>query len=178
MTSGNTNPIIGPDLNASRSLLDEKLYRQILLPNGLRAVLISDVPALKKISKKSTLVDTKSENSDVDDLVEVEHCGDNLIEVSDDDNDSDVSGNACNNSSECQIESDDDIDDDDEMSVMSDDDDDDDDESDGNEEGGERRAAGAILVGAGSYHDPPNVAGLAHFLGKFKCVLVLLDTKR
>jgi hypothetical protein len=36
----------GPDLNVSRSPLDKKLYRQILLPNGLRAVLISDTLAM------------------------------------------------------------------------------------------------------------------------------------
>lgn len=37
---------IGPDLNESRAPLDKKLYRQILLPNGLRAVLISDTLAM------------------------------------------------------------------------------------------------------------------------------------
>jgi len=36
----------GPDLNESRSLLDKKVYRQILLPNGLRCVLVSDTLAL------------------------------------------------------------------------------------------------------------------------------------
>ena len=37
---------MGPDLNASRTPLDKKVYRQILLPNGLRAVLISDTLAM------------------------------------------------------------------------------------------------------------------------------------
>lgn len=36
----------GPDLNSSKSPLDKKLYRQILLPNGLRALLISDTIAM------------------------------------------------------------------------------------------------------------------------------------
>jgi nardilysin len=39
-------PIIGPDLNSSRPALDKKLYRQILLPNGLRCCLIQDVFAV------------------------------------------------------------------------------------------------------------------------------------
>ena len=36
----------GPDLNPSRSPFDKKVYKQILLPNGLRAVLISDTIAM------------------------------------------------------------------------------------------------------------------------------------
>ena len=42
------NVVVGPDLNESRPPLDKKLYRQILLPNGLRAVLISDTLALQQ----------------------------------------------------------------------------------------------------------------------------------
>lgn len=38
--------IEGPDLNCSRSPYDKKNYRQILLPNGLRVVLVSDVVAM------------------------------------------------------------------------------------------------------------------------------------
>ena len=37
---------IGPDLNISRSPFDKKEYRQIMLPNGLRVVLICDVVAM------------------------------------------------------------------------------------------------------------------------------------
>eukprot|EP00977_Amphora_coffeiformis_P009566 scaffold2204_cov166-Amphora_coffeaeformis.AAC.26 len=37
---------IGPDLNPSRTALDHKLYRQILLPNGMRCVLIQDTIAM------------------------------------------------------------------------------------------------------------------------------------
>jgi nardilysin len=40
--SSDNNVLVGPDLNDSRPPLDKRLYRQILLPNGLRAVLISD----------------------------------------------------------------------------------------------------------------------------------------
>jgi nardilysin len=36
----------GPDLNPTKSQLDPKLYRQILLPNGLRCVLIQDTIAM------------------------------------------------------------------------------------------------------------------------------------
>lgn len=38
--------IEGPDLNPSKSPFDKKEYRQILLPNGLRVVLISDTLAM------------------------------------------------------------------------------------------------------------------------------------
>lgn len=41
-----SNVLVGPDLNSSRTPLDRKLYRQILLPNGLRALLISDTTAM------------------------------------------------------------------------------------------------------------------------------------
>jgi nardilysin len=36
----------GPDLNASRNPFDKKEYRHILLPNGLRALLVSDTVAM------------------------------------------------------------------------------------------------------------------------------------
>jgi nardilysin len=39
---------VGPDLNASRSPFDKKEYRQIMLPNGLRVVLICDVVAMRQ----------------------------------------------------------------------------------------------------------------------------------
>jgi nardilysin len=38
--------ILGPDLNESRSPFDKKVYRQILLPNGLRVLLVSDTIAM------------------------------------------------------------------------------------------------------------------------------------
>jgi nardilysin len=38
--------IRGPDLNATRGELDKKLYRQILLPNGIRCLLIQDTVAM------------------------------------------------------------------------------------------------------------------------------------
>lgn len=40
------NVVLGPDLNDSKPPLDKKLFRQILLPNGLRAVLVSDTVAM------------------------------------------------------------------------------------------------------------------------------------
>ena len=46
MDTSTNNVVIGPDLNESRPPLDKKEYRQILLPNGLRAVLVSDTVAM------------------------------------------------------------------------------------------------------------------------------------
>ncbi len=45
-SSTNQDVIEGPDLNPSKSPFDKKEYRQILLPNGLRIVLISDTVAM------------------------------------------------------------------------------------------------------------------------------------
>jgi len=43
------NVLYGPDVNSSKPPLDKKLYRQILLKkNGLRVLLISDVPAINQ----------------------------------------------------------------------------------------------------------------------------------
>ena len=114
MSENNAGIQIGPDLNPSRSPLDKKLYRQILLPNGLRCVLISDTVAMKQ-----------KDNSLYDDYDDDEY------ESSDDDNgeEKDV--------------------DDDEMEEEND---------------GLRNAAAAMVVGVGSYYDPPEVQGLAHFL--------------
>jgi secreted Zn-dependent insulinase-like peptidase len=39
---------VGPDLNGSRTALDHKVYRQIVLPNGLRCVLIQDTLAMNQ----------------------------------------------------------------------------------------------------------------------------------
>jgi len=108
--------IIGPDLNSSRSATDKKLYRQIMLANGLRCVLISDTIALRQ-----------QENS----LFEQEY------ESTEDESSSDESENKNDDNSDEESE----------------------------EEGtGLRNAAAAMVVGAGSYYDPEEVQGLAHFL--------------
>lgn len=73
-------------------------------------------------------------------------------------------GDCCSDSSEDESDESDcedgDDDDDDDDSPSSEDDDDDDDY----DEDGIRKAATALLVNVGSYHDPPNLQGLAHFL--------------
>lgn len=62
--SSETGEVIeGPDLNESRAPLDKKLYRQILLPNGLRAVLVSDTTAMHQAPYHGTYHDENSESS-------------------------------------------------------------------------------------------------------------------
>jgi nardilysin len=67
----------GPDLNASRSPFDKKLYRQILLPNGLRVVLVSDTVALTQSYNSGGIYpddgdDEDDSSDDVDDEEEEE----------------------------------------------------------------------------------------------------------
>jgi nardilysin len=52
--------IKGPDLNPTRGHLDKKLYRQILLPNGLRCLLVEDVLA----AHNSSPLDYEEEEDD------------------------------------------------------------------------------------------------------------------
>ena len=129
--------LIGPDIDHTNSALDKKLYRQILFPNGLRVMLIQDTPAMHQLSH---------------DRYSHLHYDDN------DNDDDDGSGRA--------IEEDDE-----EMehlnvkgaqdgdlhnhSADDEEDDDDDDEPDGI-----RKAAAAMVVGCGSFYDPPDVMGL------------------
>ena len=59
---------IGPDLNASRSPLDKKLYRQVILKsNGLRCVLVSDVPAMSAAASRGEDLFADSDDDDDDD---------------------------------------------------------------------------------------------------------------
>ena len=113
-SEGDKNVQIGPDLNPSRSPLDKKLYRQILLPNGLRCVLISDTVAMRQ--RENLVYD---DDDDYEDESEEEQLADNEEY---------------------------------------------DDESFEEEGDGLRKAAAAMVVGVGSYYDPPHVQGLAHFL--------------
>lgn len=103
--------ILGPDLNASKTPLDKKLYRQILLPNGLKAVLISDTVAMHQ--SPPMLYDDYDDEEDSHEEEEEEE---------------------------------------------------DSDEEDEEEEEGLREAAAALVVGAGSFMDPPHAQGMAHFL--------------
>jgi nardilysin len=80
------NVIVGPDLNDTKSPFDKKLYRQILLPNGLRAVLVSDTVAMAQAHNEGGLHhgddDDDDDYSDDDDEEEQEQ--DKDTESSDD----------------------------------------------------------------------------------------------
>jgi nardilysin len=114
--------IVGPDLNPSKAPLDKKVYRQILLQNGLRAVLISDVAAMNQIQSDG---------------------GGRMYNDDDDDDDEEEEETPLQEDSE---------------------DDDDDDEKSGGEAPWLRDAAAALTVGVGSFSDPSDCQGLAHFL--------------
>ena len=127
--------LVGPDLNESRNPFDKKEYRHILLPNGLRALLLSDTVAMAQ--------EKDSENSGGDNDIqqtdtEVEHDGGESDSVEDSEGDDDQ---------------DEDVDDEEDEG---------DEESE--EGGGIRSAAASMIVGVGSMYDPPEVQGLSHFL--------------
>ena len=63
-TTTETSAIDGPDLNSSRSPYDKKLYRQILLPNGLRCVLISDTLAMTQAFNSGGLFSEEDDDTD------------------------------------------------------------------------------------------------------------------
>ena len=91
----------GPDLNPSRTPFDKKKYRTVLLPNGLRALLIHDVVAMHQedhIFKEQAYAAEDDYSTDEESLP------------------------------------------------------------------GLRNAAVAVVVGCGSFFDPPECQGLAHFL--------------
>ena len=80
----NDEVIVGPDLNKSRTPLDKKLYRQIILKkNGLRAVLISDTVAM---GQQQTYYDDESMEGGEEDGEE-EDDGDDGMEVDEEDDD-------------------------------------------------------------------------------------------
>ncbi len=119
----NDDVIVGPDLNSSRTPLDKKLYRQIIIKkNGLRVVLISDTVAM--IHQDNFEYDSESEEEDDDDDDPVVDAQNGADEPGDDDSEDD----------------------------------------DSLEDDGLRKAAAALVVGAGSFHDPPFAQGMAHFL--------------
>lgn len=121
-TSNNdqTGVILGPDLNATKSPLDKKLYRHITLPNGLKCVLICDTVAMRQRKLEGHYDDDDYSMDDGDD------------EESTMDHDHDDDDDASNDSS--------------------------------NDDKGLRKAATALSVNVGSYHDPPYLQGLSHFL--------------
>jgi hypothetical protein len=133
--SNDNGVVIGPDLHPP--VLDKKLYRQILLPNGLRCVLIEDVLAAPP---------TLGEDDDDDDDESISANSEKHITKHAHDHDEDCQNN------DGEQEEEDDVHDED-----------DDEEDDGNDSG-LRDAAVCIVVGAGSMYDPPECQGLAHFL--------------
>eukprot|EP00957_Ditylum_brightwellii_P196370 14961719-Ditylum_brightwellii.AAC.1 len=124
--------LLGPDLNPSKSPLDKKLYRQILLENGLRVVLISDTDAMLH-QELYEYDDDDSDDSDSDSEDQKEH-------------NKEESGDGDNNHND------------------DDDSDEEEEEEEEEEDSGLRKAAAALVVGAGSFHDPPYANGMAHFL--------------
>ena len=86
----------GPDLNRSKSPLDKKEYRQILLPNGLRVVLISDTTAMTQSYNSGGIYmeeddDTNDDDDDVDNQSNQEDLKDNEEEEDEDDSEGDSS---------------------------------------------------------------------------------------
>jgi secreted Zn-dependent insulinase-like peptidase len=114
----NDDVILGPDLDCSKSPLDKKMYRQILLPNGLRVLLIQDTVAMHQLSS-SDRYSHLEESDDDEDVEEI------------DDERSTANSTSSNSEEE--------------------------------EDAGIRKAGAAMVVGCGSFHDPPELMGLAHF---------------
>ena len=136
-TSGDVDVIVGPDLNASKSPLDKKLYRQILLPNGLQVVLISDTIAMGQGIGFNDDMEDDEEDEDEDEQLQNKDEQDNMKDDTDEDEQDDMED-----------------DNDDEETTQKDD----------TPENGLRDAAAAMVVGVGSMFDPPEAQGLAHFL--------------
>lgn len=108
---------------------DKKLYRVIRLPNGLKALLISDPTA-----GEATATDTEKP-------MHVDKSSASAAATSDEE-------------SETEDENDDD------------DDNESDAENDNDDENREKLSACSLCVDVGSFSDPRDVQGLAHFLGK------------
>jgi nardilysin len=138
----NSSVTEGPDLNPSKSPFDKKEYRQILLPNGLRVVLISDSVAMTQSYNHGGIFMEDEEDDDDDD----------------DDDDEEEEDDVSSSGKRREDGDDDDKDGDDD-----DDDEGDESESEGHDRG-LRNAAAAMVVGVGSMSDPPECQGLAHFL--------------
>uniref|UniRef100_A0A4X2LQL9 Nardilysin convertase n=1 Tax=Vombatus ursinus TaxID=29139 RepID=A0A4X2LQL9_VOMUR len=135
-----------------KSPSDPKQYRYIKLRNGLQALLISDLSNAE--SKSGEATDEEEEEDDDDD---------------DDDDDDEDSGAEIEDDDEEGLDDEDDFDDEDEH-----DDDDLDTEdneleeleerAEGKKKTTEKQSAAALCVGVGSFADPDDLPGLAHFL--------------
>ncbi|XP_035792231.1 nardilysin-like isoform X1 [Anopheles albimanus] len=140
-----------------KSFSDHKQYRSILLANGLHALLISD-PTEKpitgnKASRSSRAGDGGGGGEDA---------GGNTNNRTSNSISSATSSDAEESSQDGGNTSDGDDDEDEE--VVTDDDDGANQSNAGDSEEGEKLAAAALCVGVGSFSDPRNVQGLAHFL--------------
>lgn len=126
---------VGPDLNGSKGPLDKKLYRQIILPNGLRCVLIEDTLAMRQAVVEGGLVE-------VEDGFEDDKSDDEQVALRIHDQRHHPHRNSDSEDSQA-----------------------DENDYTGSDQGeGLRDAAVAILVGVGSAYDPSSCQGLAHFL--------------
>jgi len=85
--------IEGPDLNCSRSPYDKKNYRQILLPNGMRVVLVSDTVAMTQAYNLGGIMeddedeDSSDEEEQENDKMEID--GEGRVGADEDDDDED-----------------------------------------------------------------------------------------
>ncbi|XP_020508326.1 nardilysin [Labrus bergylta] len=122
------------DSEIIKSPYDPKQYRYVVLDNGLRALLISDYSG--------------------------------PAESEDDDSDGEEEEGDDESGGETEDESEEDEEDDDEQGSDGDDDDDDDDDDEGDKKkrNAEKQSAAALCVGVGSFSDPSDLPGLAHFL--------------
>ena len=132
--SDNIDIQIGPDLNISRSPFDKKEYRQIMLPNGLRVVLICDVVAMHQ-NVGGIYADDDDEDDDISSSDDGEGEGEERKQT-----------NSASPSATGDDESNDGSDDED------------------GDTGGLRQAAAAMVVGVGTMYDPVECQGLAHFM--------------
>ena len=124
--------LIGPELHPPE--LDKKLYRQILLPNGLRCLLIEDT-----LATPATLDDDDDDESSFSSSSSSSHGAEVVKDTQ--------HGTHDTHGPDHPLEDDEDFEDDDD-----------------NDEPGLRDAAVCVVVGVGSMYDPPDCQGLAHFL--------------
>uniref|UniRef100_A0A9L0TPF4 Nardilysin convertase n=1 Tax=Equus caballus TaxID=9796 RepID=A0A9L0TPF4_HORSE len=141
-----------------KSPSDPKQYRYIKLRNGLQALLISDLSNME--GKMGDATDDEEEEEEEDEEEEEEE---------DDDDDDEDSGAEIEDDDEEGFDDEDEFDDDDER-------DDDDLDTEDNEleeleeraearkKTTEKQSAAALCVGVGSFADPDDLPGLAHFL--------------
>lgn len=127
---------VGPDLNASRPETDEKVYKLLTLAaNGLECVLVSDTVGASRGSDDDS--DAESDTGSVADGEDDDASGAHGDD-SQNDRDSDVSSSSSQDSGSV--------------------------ENGGDVGGRKRRAAVCVSVGVGSFYDPEECQGLAHFL--------------